>query len=1059
MLFTTGNLITLGIVAVVLLMYRQLDRDNRSLERVKKYTDKLKDELSGYVDKRSEDLQRYGIELDVQQKAAKELLKHLQGVEEGLNSRAEAIGAIEKRLGEYDAALARLMDMTSKVDENLSRLHDESEFTDSVARKLEAAEKTMSAIEGELPAIKENFTRDNAAALGSFKENVVADIGRRLSETTKVLESAQAQAEASLAKGEAGRKETERQLAAAFEAARTEAEKLEDLAFDKLKESSDAKAARLKETIEEKFREIGQSAKEKAAETQGIVKTMKAETKAETEAILEETEARAKALVAEFKAASISAAEDAKKASTERDALMAKLEEDGRVREAKVIADFEKRLDEYGSEIEGKFAKLESVNVDIGALEAALRGSMAQAEERVENDFAAFGAALKGRNAQFEANFGAETAKLRASMGAVETELDALKSRAYENVSEKLKVFEDDFFADLKARSEAIDSRLVGWKADLDKSLETLAATSAAERTEAEKASLEELKARMAETQAKVLEQLEKMRDRVQGITDGIDAQSGMASESLEALKASVQQDAQEALKNTDAYVEGELSRFTLDSQNRIKAAETNFSSRLAELDKSVGSEEARIAGTREATETACAAYTEGFSASIAEAEAKVRADFAAFQASTKELAESLKGDYEKERDGYMKESQAQRDRISKELSGLADRTAELRQDLSSRISQALEGFSRGYESLLADIAKKQKETEAQADAKLRDFHDAAQDLSLSIEAAKAQALGRVETESARLSQVLSDIDKEQKSYIAETRVFDRTDELKASLTEAIGQMKSDLASLDGRKAEIAEIENQLGRVKRLEDEVNQKVARFLAEKKRIDALEEDFGKLAQVSDSVDKKIEEVTGQSDALTEAESRIRKILELSNDAESKFDRLEKKSEVLDSTTEAVDKNFQAVQGIEKILAAYGAEIKRFPEQVAEIKKSFGVLQADKGKVDEAASKLGELDGIIADTEKRIGETQKAREWLARAETRFEELNRQAQEQLKLLSTILKEEDVGKKDRGAPPSTVQETVRKLSRQGWKTEEIARAVKISRGEVELILELGEKK
>jgi transcriptional regulator len=35
----------------------------------------------------------------------------------------------------------------------------------------------------------------------------------------------------------------------------------------------------------------------------------------------------------------------------------------------------------------------------------------------------------------------------------------------------------------------------------------------------------------------------------------------------------------------------------------------------------------------------------------------------------------------------------------------------------------------------------------------------------------------------------------------------------------------------------------------------------------------------------------------------------------------------------------------------------------------------------------------------------------------------------------------------------------VRKLARQGWKTEEIARAVKISRGEVELILELGEKK
>ena len=43
MLFTTGNLITLGIVAVVLLVYRQLDRDNRSLEKVKKFADRLCD--------------------------------------------------------------------------------------------------------------------------------------------------------------------------------------------------------------------------------------------------------------------------------------------------------------------------------------------------------------------------------------------------------------------------------------------------------------------------------------------------------------------------------------------------------------------------------------------------------------------------------------------------------------------------------------------------------------------------------------------------------------------------------------------------------------------------------------------------------------------------------------------------------------------------------------------------------------------------------------------------------------------------------------------------------
>ncbi len=1170
MLFTTGNLITLGIVAVVLIIYRQLDRDNRSLEMVKKYAEKLKDELSVYVDKRSEDLQRYSIEVEVQQKAAKEVLKRLQTVEENLNNRAEAIGKIESRLSDYDTALSRLSDMTAKADENLSRLHEENEFTDSVAAKLAQAEKAMAAIEAEMPALKEGFTRENQAAIADFKEQVLSDMGKRIDDTRTTLENAQAAAEASLAKAESGREQTQKFIDQAFAAARAESEKLEDSAFEKLKESSDAKAARLKEAIEEKFREIGQAAKDRAVETQTLVKNMRAESKAETEEqlaagragtealiaqnraeteaclaggqkLLEdakaqsesllatiadsvktrsdelsarldaadaklaqvessyedkstkletkaetllttmsekfkaaltkekeeyehkaaETKAEALSALAEFKAAAASAAADAKQAKEERTAEAAKFDAEGKAREAAFFASVEKRLNAYNSEIEEKFAKLEAVNVDIAALESALRDSMAQAQQKVESDFAAFGSAFRDRNTQFEAGFGAETAKLRESMGALETELDALKSRAYDNVSEKLKVFEDDFFADLKTRSDSIDTRLASWKAELDQTLAGLATKTQEERADAEKASLEELKNHMADTQARVLEQLDKMRERVQGISDGIEAQGGLATESLEALKTSVQQDAQDARKTAQAYVEGELSKFSLDMQNQIKAAEGGLNGQLATLAAAVAAESGRITKTREDTEAACAVYRDSFSKTLAEADAKVHTDFDAFKTATSSLSESLKAEYEKERDSYMGEAQAQRDRLTKDLAGLADRTAELRQDLSSRINQAMQEFSRNYENLLADSAKKQKEAEAAADAKLRDFHDAAQDLALSIETARAQSLGKVEEQTAKLSQTLAEIDKEQKAFIAESKVFARTDELKASLADSINTMKAEIAGLDQRKAEIAEIENQLGKVKRLQDDVNQKVTRFMAEKRRVDALEEDFGKLSQVSDTVDKKIEEVTGQSDALTEAQAKIQKILDLANESSAKLERLEKKNEVIDATTDAVDKNFQSAQGLEKLLAGYGTQIGAFPDQLADIRKRLDAISADKPKIDEAAAKLGELDGIISDAEKRIAEAQKAREWLARAETRFDDLNRQAEEQLKVLSTIMKSDDNAKREESGSKASasVRDTVRRLARQGWKNEEIARAVKISLGEVELILELGEKK
>lgn len=74
-----------------------------------------------------------------------------------------------------------------------------------------------------------------------------------------------------------------------------------------------------------------------------------------------------------------------------------------------------------------------------------------------------------------------------------------------------------------------------------------------------------------------------------------------------------------------------------------------------------------------------------------------------------------------------------------------------------------------------------------------------------------------------------------------------------------------------------------------------------------------------------------------------------------------------------------------------------------------------------------------------------------------TWLDALNKKTQDHLKLLNDILKDDPRAKcKDKGAPSLSVQQTVRRLARQGWKVEEIAHTVKLSRGEVEPILELG---
>ena len=81
------------------------------------------------------------------------------------------------------------------------------------------------------------------------------------------------------------------------------------------------------------------------------------------------------------------------------------------------------------------------------------------------------------------------------------------------------------------------------------------------------------------------------------------------------------------------------------------------------------------------------------------------------------------------------------------------------------------------------------------------------------------------------------------------------------------------------------------------------------------------------------------------------------------------------------------------------------------------------------------------------------QVAREWIIRAETRLDDLNKQAQAQFKLVESIMKS---GTKSeyKDTPSIQKKDNVIQLARQGWANEAIAKTMKMTIGEVEMILE-----
>ncbi|MDR1142661.1 MAG: hypothetical protein LBK77_00390, partial [Spirochaetaceae bacterium] len=320
---------------------------------------------------------------------------------------------------------------------------------------------------------------------------------------------------------------------------------------------------------------------------------------------------------------------------------------------------------------------------------------------------------------------------------------------------------------------------------------------------------------------------------------------------------------------------------------------------------------------------------------------------------------------------------------------------------------------------------------------------------------------GLDETESriSRLSANLEEIRRELKEFNSQTRLFEKTDELKTSLERSMEALKGDMAGIEERRAEASQLETEFIKIRRLEDEVNSKMTRFLSEKNHLDIMEKDFDRLIQTSQRVEERLKEVTGADDTLQGIQVALRKLEDAIVVADEKYQRIEKKNHILEETNSSIERNFQIMEETEAALRKCRENIDKAGAEIDSFRPAIEELAEASEKARNTTEKLGMLDTGLKIIEDRIEKVQAAREWLARTETRFEELHRDIQGELKLIEAVLKDESKkSKTGKGAPAIADRENVKRLRRQGWEAEEIARALKISVGEVELILDMGIK-
>jgi chromosome segregation ATPase len=1013
--FSPGNLLTLGIVALALILFRQLDRNNRTLEKMRKYGERLKDELNEFVARKEAAVRDYGVELDVHQKQAKELMNRIRISDESLAAKAEAVANLNEKISSYDSTLGELVRMTLRVQENLDRIQGESSFVEGVGRRVAEAKEKLAAVEKGLGDFELRLERENAASLERVSASMVAALRSTVSDLRSEAEAVERRVEdhreavdriekdraANLERDKAA---IEKILQEAAERAAARADTLEEAALVKLRDQAMERVQRFQTVVEEKLRVYQESSKAWLTDIQGVAKNVKDEWKADhaeleqkQRAFREEWQRDLQELADQIRAARELGSDSERKAaelegrlrdldSQTSDAvaqmrrrLAQTIEEEGQ----KALEAADARLGEYREAQRLEIERLGALSEDAGKLDGELRRHIGETEERVRRDFARFERDFADTRAGAAAEFAAALESLRGEVSLMDREIARLKEQAYDTVSDKMKIFEEDFSADLFRRREEADLKINKWKDALDGELAELGESFRAERQKLELSLGEDLRRYFADEDARLVSEVEHLKAEVGAFEEGIRDQMARADESLGALKDQLDASMADARDAAEAALKAELSRFSLS------------------------------------------------------------------------FAENLK-QQQRELEGEIKKIASQVESRSGEFAALLDESRQTIEEWQAKFS----GQMRSLDDSVDEQRRKIRDLAAENEDRLATARSSIENLREEAAAQRNAAFAHADEQAKLLDSAVKDADRRIKEFLAQNKLLDQTEELKSSLERKLEDLRGDLSGLDQRRAEAAELEAKFVRIKRLEEEVDAKMVSFQSEKRRIELMENDFNRLLQTSQSVKEKLAEVTASDDALQAAQVQIRRLADALGDVEERYQRIEKKNQTLEETNAGIDDNFKALQESERAVQKVQEAIRGLLEKQEEVSLSVEKLSAENAKAREAADRIASLDGLLAAVEARMAKLQTVRESLAKAETRFEDINKSLQEQYKLFTALLRNDGPERrlKEPGAPPIGVRENVIKLKQQGWKVEEIAPIVKLSVGEVELILEMGTK-
>jgi len=1056
--FDGGDILIVLLVTIVLVLFRRFDRTGRSLEKVRRYAEKSKSELDTIIKERELVLKDLSVDLEVQEKTNREILARIELAREEIISRAEELESKVKQIKNNEKALEELNELALRVDENLSRLKDESLYVDDLGIHLSEIKVELSNIE---QSHRESFEKSLAEAMDKFRgelgklEAGLHESDRQLALLGEMLENLDVNKRTEIEERLSEFKDRLRLIEEDFR------ERLQKVAEAGARLENDAFTA-LSEKIESRSEQLEQNwinEAENLRERVLIITTEIRESLENAQQSLDSWEVDSESKLEAAKKKYLTVEKNLKESSVKFESslvnLNARLVSIEESKETTFLESVESRQNEYREIVEERFNHIEGFIKDMDTLAESLAVSQEQTIKNAEDMYSAFDVEMRKRRDEERTRIEGEETNLRLDMSELERRLEELKARAYDNVSEKLQVFEDEFFADLKNRDNQIRSALDEWRKSADLELTEIEAKSMRDREETEQRYSTELKRRLAELQGRILGQFEAFQDQVdefKGSINGriVGAENDVASYRDE-LSAKISSERERSAREFEAVYEN----FNNDIMGKLAKAGKIINQKLSDFTNIIESNQKKIAVDYQMIMDKASEWKEDVNIQFQEAQTNANERVVSIKSDVEAIISELKDEYADRTEQLILESGEERTALKRDISLIEESIRHLSTELTEKTRDSLDMLKEESENFLFEFRKNAREARDGVERKIKELRQSVQESRDRAEANRKEMSAHTSSEYARLMRNLDDIDRRQREFVAETRVFERANEMKEMLEVDIEELNKQIRTVESGRDEVRRINEQYERAVNLYNELSNKLARFLSEQQKVENLESKITRVGNLSESVEIKLERISDANDLLQGLQAKLNQLENLNSELTGRYDRLSEKSKFLDATVDEIDRNNESIRVIENSLKELSEKVVPLSDEVNAIEEKHVRLEKDSEKIDFVVGKVDSIDSIIAELDKKMEELGKAREWLARTETRLEELSRDTQQRIKLFGTLSKRAAGDRKSSSSPDMSTREMVARLAREGWNSEEIATNLRLSRGEVELILEL----